>query len=124
MIEELLMNVVNAMSNSLDEEQLDKLQNVLYINFHGVRVVEEKNELQATGTDSDTVKMRLFVASKKFPDDKITHWLSTSGKLPTAGMHSKRTLKISPQWTYGGILECSGSGIKSAWSLCRGGCGI
>lgn len=65
MIEELLMNVVNAMSNSLDEEQLDKLQNVLYINFRGVRVVEEKNELQATGTDSDTVKMRLFVASKK-----------------------------------------------------------
>ena len=65
MIEELLMNVVNAMSNCLDEEQLDKLQNVLYINFHDVRVVEEKNELQATGTDSDTAKMRLFVASKK-----------------------------------------------------------
>ena len=37
MIEELLMNVVNAMSNCLDEEQLDKLQNVLYINFHDVR---------------------------------------------------------------------------------------
>lgn len=49
MIEELLMNVVNAMSSCLDEEQLDKLQNVLYINFHDVRVVEEKNELQATG---------------------------------------------------------------------------
>ena len=57
MIEELLMNVVNAMSNCLDEEQLDKLQNVLYVNFHDVRVVEEKNELQATGTDSDTVKI-------------------------------------------------------------------
>ena len=66
MIEELLMNVVNAMSNCLDEETVPtKLQNVLYINFHDVRVVEEKNELQATGTDSDTVKMRLFVASKK-----------------------------------------------------------
>ncbi|WP_243024534.1 hypothetical protein [Clostridium sp. AM48-13] len=65
MVEELLMNVVNAMSNCLDEEQLDKLQNVLYINFHDVRVVEEKNEIQATGTDSDTAKMRLFVASKK-----------------------------------------------------------
>ena len=65
MIEELLMNVVNAMSNCLDEQQLDKLQNVLYINFHGVRVAEEKNELRATGTDSDTAKMRLFVASKK-----------------------------------------------------------
>lgn len=65
MIEELLMNVVNAMSGSLDEEQLDKLQNILYINFHNIKVVEEKNELQATGTDGDTMKMRLFVASKK-----------------------------------------------------------
>ena len=65
MIEELLMNVVNAMSGSLDEEQLDKLQNILYINFHNIKVVEEKNELQATGTDGDAMKMRLFVASKK-----------------------------------------------------------
>lgn len=40
MIEELLMNVVNAMSSCLDEEQLDKLQNVLYINFHDVRVTQ------------------------------------------------------------------------------------
>ncbi|MFQ8841870.1 MAG: hypothetical protein ACLR8P_14065 [Clostridium fessum] len=63
--EELLMNVVNAMSGSLDEEQLDKLQNILYINFHNIKVVEEKNELQATGTDGDTMKMRLFVASKR-----------------------------------------------------------
>ena len=65
MLEEMLMNVVQAMSNCLDEEQLDKLQNVLYIQFHDKKIVEEKNELQATGTDSDTVKIRLFVASKK-----------------------------------------------------------
>lgn len=65
MLEELLMNVVQAMSTSLDEEQLDKLQNVLYIQFHDKKIVEEKNELQATGTDSDTHKVRLFVASKK-----------------------------------------------------------
>ena len=65
MLEEILMNVVQAMSSSLDEEQLDKLQNVLYIQFHDKQIVEEKNELQATGTDSDTAKMRLFVASKK-----------------------------------------------------------
>lgn len=98
MIEELLMNVVNAMSNSLDEEQLDKLQNVLYINFHGVRVVEEKNELQATGTDSDTVKMRLFVASKRCLGARTIRWRSTSGRLPTAGIHSGRTLRTSPRW--------------------------
>lgn len=65
MVEELLMNVVQQMSDSLDEEQLDKLQNVLYIQFHGKKIVEECNELQATGTDSDTAKLRLFVASKK-----------------------------------------------------------
>ena len=65
MLEEMLMNVVQAMSNCLDEEQLDKLQNVLYIQFHDKKIVEEKNELQATGTDSDTAKIRLFVASKK-----------------------------------------------------------
>ena len=61
MLEEMLMNVVQAMSDSLDEEQLDKLQNVLYIQFHDKKIVEEKNELQATGTDSDTAKIRLFV---------------------------------------------------------------
>ena len=65
MLEEMLMNVVQAMSDSLDEEQLDKLQNVLYIQFHDKKIVEEKNELQTTGTDSDTAKVRLFVASKK-----------------------------------------------------------
>ena len=39
MIEELLMNVVNAMSSCLDEEQLDKLQNVLYSNYHALKAV-------------------------------------------------------------------------------------
>lgn len=78
MLEEILMSVVNAMSGSLDEEQLDKLQNILYINFHNIKVVEEKNELQATGTDGDTVKMRLFVASKKVSgrqDNTLTQYI-------------------------------------------------
>ena len=46
MIEELLMNVVNAMSSCLDEEQLDKLQNVLYINFHDVQDILQLVQLQ------------------------------------------------------------------------------
>lgn len=65
MLEEILMDVVRAMSDSLDGEQLDKLQNVLYVQFHGKKITEDKCELQATGTDSDTAKVRLFVASKK-----------------------------------------------------------
>ena len=123
MIEELLMNVVNAMSSCLDEEQLDKLQNVLYINFHDVRVVEEKNELQATGTDSDTAKMRLFVASKKCQGGRIIHWRSISGKSLTAETRCERILRISLRWICAGTLECSGSGTKSVWLRCRGGCG-
>ena len=75
MIEELLMNVVNAMSNSLDEEQLDKLQNVLYINFHGVRVVEEKNELQAMAKEGLTMEelaQKPLFASAKKPYSRMT----------------------------------------------------
>lgn len=64
-LEEILMRVVQSMSDSLDEEQLDKLQNVLFVQFHGKMISEEKNELSVTGTDSDTAKVRLFVASKK-----------------------------------------------------------
>lgn len=65
MLERILMDVVQEMSGILDEEQLDKLQNVLYINFHNKKIVEEKCELMATGTDSDTAKVRMFVASKR-----------------------------------------------------------
>ena len=122
MIEELLMNVVNAMSSCLDEEQLDKLQNVLYINFHGVRVVEEKNELQATGTDSDTAKMRLFVASKKVSgrqDNTLAQYIRE-----ITNCRNGRTLRILPRWIYAGTSGCSGSGTKSVWLRCRGGCGI
>lgn len=65
MLEEILMDVVEAMSTSLDEEQLNKLQNVLYIKFRGKKIVEERYELQVVGNDSDTHKIRMFKASKK-----------------------------------------------------------
>lgn len=65
MLEKILLDVCNEMSSCLDEEQLRKLQNVLFISFHGKEIVEEKHELIATGTDSDTAKVRMFVASKR-----------------------------------------------------------
>lgn len=49
----------------LDEKQLEQLQNVLYINFHGVEVSEEMYELVETGVDGDEAKIRMFVASQK-----------------------------------------------------------
>ena len=65
MIEKILENVVNAMVPHLDPQQLEKLNNVLYINFHGFEIEERCTELTETGIDGDMAKIRMFVASKK-----------------------------------------------------------
>lgn len=65
MIEKLLENVINEMLPHLSRDQLEHLNNVLYVNFHNVEVVEQCTELTATGTDGDEAKIRMFVASKK-----------------------------------------------------------
>ena len=65
MIERILENVVNAMVPHLTPEQLETLNNVLYINFHGVEVQEQRTELVTSGLDGDEAKIRMFVASKK-----------------------------------------------------------
>lgn len=64
MLEKIITNVLQAMSHSLEKEQLEQLQNVLYINFHGKKIVEDKCEIIPLGTDSDVRKMQLFRASK------------------------------------------------------------
>lgn len=65
MIEKILENVINAMIPHLEPAQLEKLNNVLHINFHSVEVQEQCTELTATGTDGDMAKVKMFVASKK-----------------------------------------------------------
>jgi len=65
MIEKILENVVNEMLPHMDENQLEQLKNVLYINFHGVEVQEESYELVNTGIDGDEAKIKMFIASKK-----------------------------------------------------------
>ena len=65
MIERILENVVNAMVPHLTPEQLETLNNVLYINFHDVEVQEQRTELVTRGIDGDEAKIRMFVASKK-----------------------------------------------------------
>lgn len=65
MIDKIVENVINAMVPHLEPNQLEKLNNVMYINFHGIEVVEQCTELTATGTDGDTAKIKMFVASKK-----------------------------------------------------------
>lgn len=65
MLEKILENVINEMTPHLDPEQQEHLSNVLYVNFHGKKIVEESAELAATGIDGDEAKIRMFVASKK-----------------------------------------------------------
>lgn len=65
MIEKILENVVNQMSPHLCQEQLERLSNVLYINFHGMEVQEQCTELTVSGIEGDEAKIRMFVASKK-----------------------------------------------------------
>lgn len=65
MIEKILENVINQMSPHLCQEQLEHLNNVLYMNFHGKEVREESTELIPSGLEGDEAKIRMFIASKK-----------------------------------------------------------
>ena len=53
MIEQIIKNVLNAMTSRLDPEQLEHLSNVLYMNFHGKELREECTELVNTEEDGD-----------------------------------------------------------------------
>lgn len=65
MVEKIIENVINEMMPHLDQEQLEHLSNVLFMNFHGKELKEECTELSATGIDGDEAKIRMFVASKR-----------------------------------------------------------
>ena len=49
-IENIIRNVTNSMAEVLDDEQLQKLQNVLYIQFHGLKLEEEHTQLITSET--------------------------------------------------------------------------
>lgn len=65
MVEKILENIINEMQQHLNQEQLEHLNNVLYVNFHDKEIVDQCTDLVATGTDGDDAKIRMFVASKK-----------------------------------------------------------
>ena len=55
---------MDAMTPHLDPEQAEKLSNVLYLNFHNVKVEEECYELKPTGLNGNAAKLDLFIKSK------------------------------------------------------------
>lgn len=64
MLQEILEKVIDAMTPYLDEEQTERLGNVLYLNFHDVEVKKECYELKPTGISGNAAKLDLFVKSK------------------------------------------------------------
>lgn len=65
MIEKILQNVADSMMPYLDVWQMEKLKNVLYMNFHSIEVKEECYELQKSSLDKNEHKLKMFLASKK-----------------------------------------------------------
>lgn len=64
MLERIIMEVCNQMAEILDLWQLDALKNVLFINFHKTKIVEDKNEIIVSADDSDIKMIEMFVSSK------------------------------------------------------------
>ena len=71
MVEKIIENVINEMSQHLSQEQLEHLSNVLYVNFHGCEIQETCTDLTATGIDGDEAMIRMFVASKRAVNRQI-----------------------------------------------------
>lgn len=44
-IDNIIRNVLSSMQDCLDDEQLQKLENTLYIQFHGLKLQEECTQL-------------------------------------------------------------------------------
>ena len=65
MVEKIIENVINEMTPHLNQEQIEHLSNVLFVNFHGKELTEQCTDLADVGIDGDEAKIRMFVASKR-----------------------------------------------------------
>ena len=64
MTENLIKNVVAAMQDSLTDEQLQKLENVLAISLHGLEVREECTQLVTSERHWERI-LKMYIASKR-----------------------------------------------------------
>lgn len=109
MLEKLLTEVLQNMSDCLDERQLEKLKNVMFITFHDKKIVEETYELQVTGTDSDTYKVKMFAASKKVSgrkDNTLAQYIREIQKCRLAiGKNIEDITTMDLRWYFGMLRE-------------------
>ena len=65
MLEKIIIDVCNQMATTLTELQLQELKNVLFMNFHNKKVIEECTSIIPSEQDTNTTKIKMFAATKK-----------------------------------------------------------
>lgn len=105
-IESIIRNVTSAMKEVLNEEQLQKLQNVLCIQFHGLKLEEENTQLITSESGWQKI-LKLYTASKRLEncaESTVKQYSDCVIKMVTS---LKRNYAISPQMIFDFILQCS-----------------
>lgn len=64
MLEKILLEICQEMSEVLEDGQLSKLKNLLFISFRGKSIADEKCEIVQAETDEDVRLLKIFRASK------------------------------------------------------------
>lgn len=81
----LVNSILNGMTESLTDDQLQKLKDILYINLHDVSISKNSYELALT-TDNDAEKVKNFMISEKImkrSDGTINQYVRSAWMLRT-----------------------------------------
>lgn len=122
MLEKILLEVCRQMSSVLNNEQLNQLKNVLFINFHNKTVIEEKNEIIPVEKDTDIALIQMFVASKKIAGRKDNTLKAYVSELIYCRNTLNKSLKdittMDLRW-YLGIMQQRGDKISTIQNKIR-----
>ena len=80
----LVANILNSMSQNLDDEQLQQLKDQLYIQLHDVDLIPKRYDIVAQLKDSDIEKLKYFATSLKIAnrsEGTIKRYLEAARKL-------------------------------------------
>lgn len=87
MLDSIIRDVCKDMAPDLTDEQMRKLESVLYIHLHDLRIEEECTAIEPADQDNDAKTVREFLASKKISgraDSTLTQYSNEIWKCRTA----------------------------------------
>lgn len=85
--EDLISDILNGMSNILDNEQLKNLKNILYIKLNNVQITKNTYDIAVLDDDNDIVKLERFMISnkiKELSDKSINQYVISAKNLRKA----------------------------------------